>query len=309
MRVVVIGYGVQGRKRARVAGADLVATVDPQISEASHRRLDDIPADSYDAALVCTPDAAKPALLAELFARGKHVLVEKPLLAGEAELQRLAELAAKHRVVCYTAYNHRFEPHWARLARALRDGALGRVYHARLFYGNGTARLVRDSQWRDSGSGVIHDLGSHLLDICRFWFPGIAGEVRLRVAHRFENRAPDHAIFTLDGPPYIEAEVSLLSWRNDFTADVFGERGSAHLRSLCKWGPTSITLRTRVLPSGKPLEESDTLTQEDPTWVAEYAHFQTLCAAGGPSSFANDMWIGQALASLADAAAAGNAGR
>jgi scyllo-inositol 2-dehydrogenase (NADP+) len=304
MRVVVIGYGVQGRKRARVAGGDLVATIDPQIAEASHRRLADIPADSYDAALVCTPDSAKPALLTELFSLGKHVLVEKPLLGSEAELQRLADLAAQHKVVGYTAYNHRFEPHWARLEKVLRAGGLGRVYHARLFYGNGTARLVRDSQWRDSGSGVIHDLGSHLLDICRFWFPEISGEVTLRAAHRFENRAPDHAIFTLKGPPYIELEMSLLSWRNDFSGDVFGERGSAHLRSLCKWGPTSITLRTRVLPSGKPLEESDTLTQEDPTWAAEYAHFKALCAAGGPSSFANDIWIGRALASLAEAAEA-----
>lgn len=299
MRVVVIGYGVQGRKRALVAGGDLVATVDPEAGEASHRRLTDVPAGTYDAALVCTPDAVKPALLAELLARGKHVLVEKPLLAGEAELQRLAELAAKHRVVCYTAYNHRFEPHWARLAAVLREGGLGRIYHARLFYGNGTARQVRDSRWRDSGSGVIHDLGSHLLDLCRFWFPDIAGGVRLLAAHRFENRAPDHAIFTLDGPPFVEAEVSLLSWRNDFTADVFGERGSGHIRSLCKWGPSTITLRTRVLPSGRPLEEGDTLTQDDPTWAAEYAYFQALCAAGGPSSFANDIWIGRALADLA----------
>jgi scyllo-inositol 2-dehydrogenase (NADP+) len=304
MRVVVIGYGVQGRKRARVAGNDLVATIDPQVAEASHRRLDDIPADAYDAALVCTPDAAKPALLAELFSRAKHVLVEKPMLAGEAELQRLADLASQHKVVCYTAYNHRFEPHWARLAAVLRDGGLGRVYHARLFYGNGTARQVRDSQWRDSGSGVIHDLGSHLLDLCRFWFPEIAGNVRLQAAHRFENRAPDHAIFTLAGPPYVEAEVSLVSWRNDFTADVFGERGSAHIRSLCKWGPSTITLRTRVFPSGRPLEEGDTLTQDDPTWAAEYAHFQALCTTGGPSSFGNDLWIGRALAVLAEKAQA-----
>ena len=33
-----------------------------------------------------------------------------------------------------------------------------------MFYGNGTARLVRDSAWRDQGAGVLPDLGSHLLD-------------------------------------------------------------------------------------------------------------------------------------------------
>lgn len=304
MRVVIVGLGVQGRKRRAVAGADVVATVDPVIAEADHRRLSDIPADRYDAALVCTPDGAKPQLIDELLGAGKHALVEKPLLADEATLARWAGLARERKAVCYTAYNHRFEPHWARLAAVLKSGTLGRVYHARFFYGNGTARLVRESAWRDQGSGVIHDLGSHLLDACRFWFPAIGGGARLQAADRFENRAPDHAIFTLDGPPAIEVELSLLSWRNDFTADVYGEAGSAHIRSLCKWGPTTLTLRTRVLPSGRPLEETETLSQDDPTWVAEYAHFKTLCAAGGPSGLDNDIWIGRTLDALAHEAAA-----
>lgn len=304
MRVVIVGFGVQGRKRRAVAGGDVVATVDPTVPEADCRRLAEVSPDRYDAALLCTPDGAKPALLAELFELGKHALVEKPLLADEATLRRLSVLASRRKAVCYTAYNHRFEPHWARLAGILAAGTLGRVYHMRLFYGNGTARLVRHSAWRDRGSGVIHDLGSHLLDGCRFWFPGMRGDVRLQAAHRFENRAPDHATFVLDGPPYVEAEVSLLSWRNDFVADVYAEGGSAHIRSLCKWGPTTLTLRSRVLPSGRPTEETETLTQDDPTWVAEYAHFKALCAAGGPSGFDNDIAIGESLAKLAHEARA-----
>ena len=54
------------------------------------------------------------------------------------------------------------------------DGRLGRLYHCRMFYGNGTARLVRESDWRDHGSGVLHDLGSHLLDTASFWFGELA---------------------------------------------------------------------------------------------------------------------------------------
>ena len=51
---------------------------------------------------------------------------------------------------------------WSRL------GVLGGIYRCRMFYGNGTARLVRDSAWRDDGAGVLPDLGSHLLDTARF---------------------------------------------------------------------------------------------------------------------------------------------
>ncbi len=67
-------------------------------------------------------------------------------------------------------------------------------------------------------------------------------------------------------------------WRNHFTCDVLAENGTAHITSLCKWGPTTFIHRRRVLPSGRPPEEMVTLTQDDPTWEAEYAHFKGLCA-------------------------------
>src|SRR3546814_1354994 len=101
----------------------------------------------------------------------KHTLVEKPLWAErDGDIVALENLAREHGVVCYTAYNHRFEPHYIRMRDLIASGALGQIYRCRMFYGNGTARLVRDSAWRDDGGGVLPDLGSHLLDTCRFWF-------------------------------------------------------------------------------------------------------------------------------------------
>jgi scyllo-inositol 2-dehydrogenase (NADP+) len=227
------------------------------------------------------------------------VLVEKPLFAVEdSAIAGLEALARAGKAVCYTAYNHRFEPHFVRLRDELSRGRLGRIYHVRLFYGNGTARLVRESAWRDQGGGVIHDLGSHLLDTLRFWFPGVAGMPRLIAANCFENTAPDHAIFTLSGTPSVEAEMTLLSWRNHFTADVYAEGGTAHIASLCKWGPSTFTVRTRILPSGRPPEESVTLVQDDPTWEAEYAHFKALCASGAATTLETDIWINGALRAL-----------
>ena len=152
MRVVIVGLGIQGRKRRAIAGPDAVASVDPVNREADHRNLSDVPLADYDAALVCTPDAAKLDLLAYLLENGKHVLVEKPLLApNTAVLERLAALARSRGAICYTAYNHRFEPHLARVREVLDEGTLGTVYLARFFYGNGTARDVRNSAWRDQG--------------------------------------------------------------------------------------------------------------------------------------------------------------
>jgi scyllo-inositol 2-dehydrogenase (NADP+) len=277
MRVIVIGLGIQGRKRRAIAGPEVVATIDPAVADADCRTLDDIPADSYEAALVCTPDDAKLGLLTTLLGNHKHVLVEKPLLGPPDALAGLADLARTRRLVCYTAYNHRFEPHFVRMREALASGVLGKIYLCRMFYGNGTARDVRNSPWRDCGAGVLPDLGSHLLDTAMFWFGNIGGPLTLWSANRFENRAWDHLAFGTPGRPSLAMEITLVSWRNHFTADVYGEHGSAHIESLCKWGPSSFIRRTRVLPSGRPPEEIVTLVQPDPTWAAEYRHFKELC--------------------------------
>src|SRR5579871_114314 len=63
MRVLVVGYGIQGKKRLRIAGADAIGMVDPVATEAPWRDISEVPVDRYDAALVCTPDNVKLALL------------------------------------------------------------------------------------------------------------------------------------------------------------------------------------------------------------------------------------------------------
>jgi scyllo-inositol 2-dehydrogenase (NADP+) len=292
MRVVVVGMGVQGRKRLAVAGQDAVATVDPVSPDVDFRRTEEVPLHSYDAALVCTPDEAKIPLLRYLLGNGKHVLVEKPLVSADgSQLSALRDLALAKRVACYTAYNHRFEPHIVRLKQTLDSGVLGKVYLMKMFYGNGTARDVRNSAWRDKGLGVFPDLGSHLLDWTLFLFGKPTADAEIWRDCRFENKASDHFHFGFRGnSPEIDFEMSLLSWRNTFRCDVFAERGSAHIDCLCKWGPSTFTLRKRVLPSGRPAEDSETLSCPDPTWQLEYRHFLGLCASPS-TNIENDIWI------------------
>jgi predicted dehydrogenase len=300
MKAIVVGLGVQGHKRRRFAGADFVASVDPVNSIADYQDIGDVPLSSYDSALVCTPDKPKIELLTYLLGNGKNVLVEKPLWApDEKEIIQLNALARKKSVYCYTAYNHRFEPHFVSLRELIASGRLGRIYRCRMFYGNGTARLVRESDWRDEGSGVLPDLGSHLLDTVNFWFGLPADDLRVTSASRFENRAPDHVIVSSDkSSPKLELEMTLLMWRNHFTCDIFAEHGTAHIESLCKWGPTRFTTRTRILPSGRPPELTETLVQDDPTWALEYAHFRSACIEGQQTDLSEDAWLFRTLNTL-----------
>jgi len=305
MKVIVIGLGVQGYKREKIAGNDIVATIDPYNPDATNKSLEEISLDSYDAALICTPDDVKIDLIKRLLENGKHVLVEKPLLsASDEELYNLQEIAANNSAVCYTAYNHRFEPHFVEMKKIISSGALGKVYSIRMFYGNGTARLVKKSAWRDQAAGVLPDLGSHLLDTLLFWFgTDEVEDIHVSSAHTHENNAFDHVILgnTNQGIS-IQLEMMLLSWRNHFTCDVFAEKGSAHIESLCKWGPSTFTFRERVLPSGRPPENKITLINDDPTWKSEYEHFSLLCSQKSAGNLENDILINKMLKTLAEEA-------
>jgi predicted dehydrogenase len=148
--------------------------------------------------------------------------------------------------------------------------------------------------------GVVPDLGSHLLDLTDFLLGLRPPRVAVWACHRFENKACDHVVLGADGTTALQYEMSLLSWRNAFTVDVVGEGGSAHVHGLCKWGPSSLTVRRRILPSGRPTEEVQVLERPDPTWEAEYQEFKSLCATGR-TSLDKDLWINAVLQDLRNA--------
>lgn len=299
MRVVVAGLGIQGVKRIAIAGPDVVATVDPVKPDAHYKDIKSVPLNSYDAALICTPDDAKFEILNYLLSHRKHVLVEKPLFAtSDSELIGLKKLAEQNGVTCYTAYNHRFEPHIASVRKILQSGELGKIYLARAFYGNGTAQEVKNSVWRDQGIGVLADIGSHLLDMVLFLFSSDQFEFIPSAFRSMENKAYDYVSFVTEtGMPHIQLEATLLSWRNTFGLDILAENGSVHISCLCKWGPSTLTIRKRVLPSGRPSEKTDVLECRDPTWQLEYDHFLKLCSTGA-NNISNDIWINKVLKRL-----------
>ena len=86
MKLVVIGLGVQGRKRRAIAGEHVVAVVDTVAPGVDYKTIEEVPLDQYDAACVCVPDQAKLPILRYLVTHKKHVLVEKPLVGSPEEL-------------------------------------------------------------------------------------------------------------------------------------------------------------------------------------------------------------------------------
>jgi len=297
LRTIVVGLGVQGKKRLIHAGDDLVATVDPHLRNASFKSIEQVPPDSYDCALVATPDEAKYKIIEYLIGQRKHFLVEKPLYLDSPSLySEMEQKARAHGVFAYTAYNHRFEPNFAKMRQSLRSNLVGKIYSCRIFYGNGTAKLVRESPWRDCSTGVLQDLGSHLLDTLDFWFGRgyISQGVTTLATH--ENAAPDHAVTSFKmNEILINLEMSLCSWKNTFECDVVGSAGSLHIRGLCKWGISEFIYRTRRVPAGVPEEKIHSEAQGDPTWQLEYFFFTNQIKTGATTDLSKDAWISSNL--------------
>jgi predicted dehydrogenase len=300
MRVVVVGLGIQGKKRISVAKNDVVATVDSANSEADYQDLSQVPLELYDAAILCVPDSPKFDLVEYLIQNHKHVLVEKPLwVYSSKNISRLEDLAVKNSVRIQVAYNHRFEPNIIRLREIIKKNQIGDLYSVSIYYGNGTARLVRDSPWRDEGQGVLLDLGSHLLDMLDFVLDLPHSITFAAFLNKFENKSPDRALLVSNkSKPVVSLEMNLCMWRNTFRFEIIGSMGSAHIDGLCKWGSSVLTLRERVLPSGVPKETTLIEPQGDPTWVAEYDDFNSAVRNKIPTSLQKDLWILNTLNSV-----------
>ena len=298
LKFLVVGMGIQGVKRRAIIGNRPCITVDPSVTTADYSRIQDVPLDSFDTVFLCTPDSVKWEIVVYCITHGKHVLIEKPFTLMPNDYTKLTELQEVSGSTVYVAYNHRFEPHIVRVRELLEQGDLGEIYTVSLSYGNGTAELVRLSEWRDTGIGVVADLGSHLLDMIDYWW-GLEGRnIDFLDARTIENGAYDHATFRLSGYPSVYAETTMLSWRNDFRCDIRGSQGSVHISSLCKWGPTSLTIRGRVRPSGRPDEHSTTLVESDPTWKIEFHHFLKLVEMKDPGNLGTTREIARILSEV-----------
>lgn len=139
---------------------------------------DDIIGDaSIDIVDICTPninhyETAKKAILA-----GKHVLCEKPLAITAEEATELEELAcdafANNGRVCGIVFNNR---HLAAIRRAkelIAGGRLGDILTFDFrYYHNSCIDPERTVGWKQDkdicGAGTLFDLGSHIVDLCRY---------------------------------------------------------------------------------------------------------------------------------------------
>jgi len=67
---------------------------------------------------------------------------------------------------------------------------------------------------------------------------------------------------------------------------------------LCKWGPSTLRVLKRKLPSGYPQEKKIIIKKKDPTWKLEHNHFFELIKLRKKNNLNKDMWINKNLRNI-----------
>ena len=125
-----------------------------------------------------TPDTHARYAIAALEA-GKHVLCEKPMAIDAFEAAQMVT-ASQQRPdrLAWIDHELRYEPNRRRARELIRSNAIGELLHMELSlkpYLRGDGRpQAADAPWTwwfdaARGGGILGAVGSHLIDLCRFW--------------------------------------------------------------------------------------------------------------------------------------------
>jgi predicted dehydrogenase len=117
---------------------------------------------------------------------GKHVLCEKPMALNATEAAMMLEVARRRPGMAHIDHELRYEPNRREVRNLIQAGTIGHVQHIELTlkpYLRGDGRPQTSSApwtwWFDAGQGggILGAVGSHLIDLCRFWTASEVAEV------------------------------------------------------------------------------------------------------------------------------------
>lgn len=124
-------------------------------------------------------DFAKAALLA-----GKHVVVEKPFTVTVEQGEELIELAASKKLLLSVYHNRRYDSDYKIVRKVATSGWLGDILEAEFHFDRFKEELSykQHKETATKGTGVLYDLGSHLIDqaLTIFGMPeAVFGDLRI----------------------------------------------------------------------------------------------------------------------------------
>jgi predicted dehydrogenase len=254
LRIGLVGVGAAAQINhipalKRTDGVELVALVDRDPEKASrvaqkfgvprvYDRVDDLLADEeVDAVDVCTPNFLHAPVSIAALEAGKHVLCERPLARSAEEAAAMLKAARKAERQLACCVQHRFRPDAQLLRKFVEKGDLGEIFFAKAGWLRQRTEWDSDEwrrQKRESGGGVVLDLGFQMLDLT-LWMLGspsvtsVTASVHRQKKGEVEDSAT--AFFRLENGSTLTLELTWgLLMEKDFAyLNLFGAGGAALL--------------------------------------------------------------------------------
>lgn len=207
--------------------------------------------------VVATANPSHFPIAAACLRAGKNVVIDKPFATTVQEARQLAALAVEKRRVLSVFHNRRWDGDFLTVQQLLEGLRLGRLVRFESYFDR-FRPTVDQNAWRqrdEAGSGVLFDLGPHLLDQALTLF-GDPATVTASVRRERDGAVVDDAFdITLDYPAGLRVlcGASMLACAKRPRFSLHGTEGS--------WTKQSLDLQEAALKSGLRPGRADWLSQ------------------------------------------------
>ncbi|HUX83894.1 MAG TPA: Gfo/Idh/MocA family oxidoreductase, partial [Chitinophagaceae bacterium] len=180
IRTGLIGFGISGQVfhapfLTTVAGYRLDTIVQRHDQTASRsypgisirKSVEDVLNDpDIDLVVITVPTSGHYDLALNALQAKKHVVLEKPFTVTSEDALELIRVAREMGVLISPYHNRRYTGDFKTIRSIMEQGGLGRIVEFEGHYDRFRPQL-RPGAWREQalpGSGILYDLGSHLID-------------------------------------------------------------------------------------------------------------------------------------------------
>lgn len=177
---------------------------------------------------------------------GKNMILEKPATHTIDQAYELNQLIKNSNKINIINHQLRFNPYLAKVKETIEQGTLGRLYYIKI-HQQSTGFSNKDMKWtwsleNEEGGGVRLAMGSHLVDLVRFWLGKdvltVQGNMDVVIPKRkyYDGEIKDvtacsffssNINFQDNITVNLSATCSAIG-KNEFNFSIYGEKGELH---------------------------------------------------------------------------------
>ena len=171
--------------------------------------------EELDGIVITTPNRLHHPIALAAVDAGLNVICEKPLALNATEAREMLARATARKRKHLVMFDYRAMPAARRAKELIDAGFVGRIFHVIATYQHGSyLDPAQPFAWRmskaESGTGVLGDLGSHIIDLTRWWvgdFARVAGHLTTFTRQRPHPLTAESVIVDADDAASFVAEM------------------------------------------------------------------------------------------------------